>query len=112
MGWAMSNEIEVNLADTEQTNPETSEGEDGPDSDTGYRWEQVQAPESILKQIGEAEFKPPETGEPPLLGAGGWEILRFRAARAGQMFLKLVYRRPWEEGVDPIKTFSVQVVVP
>ena len=28
------------------------------------------------------------------------------------MTLKLVYRRPWEEGVEPLKTFSLQVTVP
>ena len=79
---------------------------------TGYRWEQAENPESILKQMGEAEFKPSETGEPPLIGAGGWEIFRFRASSAGQMTLQLVYHRPWEEGVEPIKTFSFQVTVP
>ena len=79
---------------------------------TGYRWEWVENQGSILEQIGEAEFKPSETGEPPLVGAGGWEIFRFTAVSAGQMTLRLVYRRPWEEGVEPLKTFSLQVVVP
>jgi len=78
---------------------------------TGYRWEQVETQESILQQMGEAEFKPSETGGPPLVGAGGWEIFRFKAISAGQMTLQLVYHRPWEEGVEPLKTFSLQVVV-
>jgi len=78
---------------------------------TGYRWEVVETQESILEQMGEAEFKPSQTGEPPLIGAGGWEIFRFEAISAGQMTLKLGYQRPWEEGVEPIKTFSIQVVV-
>ena len=79
---------------------------------TGYRWEWVEDQGSILEQIGEAEFKPSETGEPPLVGAGGWEIFRFTAVSTGQMTLRLVYRRPWEEGVEPLKTFSLQVTVP
>ena len=79
---------------------------------TGYRWEQAETQESILEQIGEAEFMPSETGEPPLVGAGGWEIFRFTAVSTGQMTLRLVYRRPWEEGVEPLKTFSLQVTVP
>ncbi|GAJ04548.1 unnamed protein product, partial [marine sediment metagenome] len=66
---------------------------------------------SILEQMGEAEFKPSQTGEPPLVGAGGWEIFRFKAISAGQMTLQLVYRRSWEEGVEPINTFSIEVVV-
>jgi inhibitor of cysteine peptidase len=78
---------------------------------TGYRWEQAENQESILEQMGEAEFKPSETGEPPLVGAGGWEIFRFKAISAGQMTLQLVYHRSWEEGVEPLKTFSLQVVV-
>jgi len=79
---------------------------------TGYRWEQVAGAESILKQIGSAEFKPADTGEPPLVGAGGWEIFRFRAVHTGQMSLQLVYHRPWEEGIEPLQTFTLQVTVP
>jgi len=78
---------------------------------TGYRWEVVENQESILEQMGEAEFKQSDTGEPPLVGAGGWEIFRFKAISTGQTSLKLVYHRPWEEGVEPINTFSIEVVV-
>ena len=78
---------------------------------TGYGWEVAEIQESILEQLGDAEFKQSETGEPPLVGAGGWEIFRFKAISAGQMTLKLGYRRPWEEGVEPIDTFSIDVVV-
>lgn len=78
---------------------------------TGYRWEVAEIQESILEQMGEAEFKASETGEPPLVGAGGWEIFRFKAISAGQTTLKLGYHRPWEEGVEPINTFSIEVVV-
>ncbi len=78
---------------------------------TGYRWEVVETQESILEQMGEAQFKPSQTGEPPLVGAGGWEIFRFKTISAGQMTLQLVYHRPWEEGVEPLKTFTLQVVV-
>jgi len=78
---------------------------------TGYQWEQAENQESILEQMGEAEFKQSETGEPPLVGVGGWEIFRFKAISAGQMTLQLVYRRPWEEGVEPVNTFSIEVIV-
>jgi len=79
---------------------------------TGYRWEWVDHQDSIVEQIGQAQFKPRETGDPPLVGAGGWESFDFKAVNQGQMTLKLVYRRPWEEGVEPLKTFSLQVTVP
>jgi predicted secreted protein len=79
---------------------------------TGYRWEWVDSQDSLVEQMGEAQFKPCETGDPPLVGAGGWESFDFKAVHQGQMTLKLVYRRPWEEGVEPLKTFSLQVTVP
>ncbi len=79
---------------------------------TGYRWEWVDHQDSIVEQMGEAQFKPRATGDPPLVGAGGWESFDFQAVHPGQMTLKLVYRRPWEEGVEPLKSFSLQVTVP
>ena len=78
---------------------------------TGYSWQQAENQEPYLEQMGEAEFKPSETGEPPLVGAGGWEIFRFKAISAGKMTLQLVYHRPWEEGVESINTFSLNVVI-
>ena len=79
---------------------------------TGYGWEWIDDQDSIVEQVGEAVFLPRETGDPPVVGAGGWEILTFKAVSPGQTVLKLVYRRPWEEGVEPVKTFSLQVTVP
>ncbi len=78
---------------------------------TGYSWEQAENQEPILEQMGETEFKPSDEGEPPMVGAGGWEIFRFKAISAGKMTLKLVYLRPWEEGVEPVDTFSLDVVI-
>jgi predicted secreted protein/N-acetylneuraminic acid mutarotase len=77
---------------------------------TGYRWELLNNNESILKQFGQAEYKPADTSEPPIVGAGGWEIFRFKAVNAGQMTLELIYHRSWEDA-EPLKTFSIQVIV-
>ncbi len=75
---------------------------------TGYSWEAAEPlDEQVLRQAGEPEFK----AESDLVGAGGVQVLRFEAVTAGQITLKLVYRRPWEEGVDPLETYSIQVVV-
>jgi inhibitor of cysteine peptidase len=75
---------------------------------TGYSWE-VEEPldEQVLRQVGEAEFK----AESEALGAGGVQILRFEAVNAGQITLTLVYHRPWEKDVEPLETYSIQVVV-
>ncbi len=78
---------------------------------TGYSWELDENQDSVLQQIGEAQFKPSDEGEPPMVGAGGWEIFRFKAISAGQMTLKLIYRRSWEEGIDPVNTYSLDVII-
>jgi len=75
---------------------------------TGYTWEVAEPlDEQVLRQAGEPEFKP----ESDLAGAGGVQILRFEAVNAGQTALKLAYRRSWEKDVEPLNTFSIQVIV-
>ncbi len=78
---------------------------------TGYRWEVVETQDSILEQIGKAEYQPSEPSDPPIVGAGGWEIFRFKAVSAGQETVQLVYRRSWETDMEPIDTFSIDVIV-
>jgi len=76
---------------------------------TGYSWEVVEPlNEQVLRQAGEPEFQQ----ESDLVGAGGVQILRFEAVNAGKMTLKLIYHRPWERDVEPLETYSIQVVVP
>lgn len=77
---------------------------------TGYGWELQRAglqEESarILRQIEAPEFESTSN----LLGAPGVEILRFEPIGEGQTTLSLVYRRPWEEDVEPADRFSLQV---
>lgn len=74
---------------------------------TGYTWEMIEGEEQILQQVGEIEFQP----DSKLIGAPGIQTLRLEAVNVGQITLNLVYHRPWEENVDPLETFSVQVVV-
>lgn len=78
---------------------------------TGYSWEVAEGAGTVLQQKGEADFKSSSAGDQQLVGAGGTETLRFEAAGAGETTLKLVYYRPWEKGVEPLETFSVQVIV-
>jgi inhibitor of cysteine peptidase len=74
---------------------------------TGYMWDVAELDDQVLRQIGETEFKP----ESDAIGAGGVQTLRFETVNSGQTTLKLVYHRPWEEGVEPLETFTIQVVV-
>ncbi len=74
---------------------------------TGYTWEAAEFDEHVLRQAGETKFQPQSSA----IGAGGMQTLRFEAMNAGKTSLKLVYHRPWEKNVEPLKNFSIQVVV-
>ncbi len=73
---------------------------------TGYTWDVVEPLDEIIEQVGEIEFKP----ESDLIGAGGVQIIQFKIVNAGRASLKLVYHRPWEEDVEPLDTFAIQVL--
>ena len=74
---------------------------------TGYTWEVAEAPGGqVMRQAGEIEFE----SDSDAIGAGGVQTVRFEVLNAGRTSLKLVYHRPWETDVEPLDTFSIQVV--
>ena len=75
---------------------------------TGYEWEATVSNPAVLRQSSTPMYKP--TGN--ALGSGGTYTFWYEAAASGRSDLTLVYRRPWETGVAPLKTFQVTVVVP
>jgi inhibitor of cysteine peptidase len=56
------------------------------------------------------EFIAPAASE-PLVGQGGVEVWAFQAAGEGSSTIAMEYIRPWENGVDPMDTFSLSVIV-
>jgi inhibitor of cysteine peptidase len=74
---------------------------------TGYSWAVAAETGAGLVQIGEPAFSPSSN----LLGAGGTYTFRFRAAAGGAAILRLVYYRPFEVGVAPLRTFQIVAVV-
>ncbi len=74
---------------------------------TGYSWEVATINSQALQQVGESEFK----SNTDMPGSPGHQTMRFKAIAKGQGELKLVYHRPWEKDVAPIKTYSVTVEV-
>jgi inhibitor of cysteine peptidase len=78
---------------------------------TGYSWELAEGDAAVVQQVGEVEFSASAPEGEQLVGAGGTETFRFAAAEQGQTTLTLIYHRPWEKGVAPLETFSVDVVV-
>ncbi len=74
---------------------------------TGYQWEIAGLDKAILKET-DHEY---QADQPAQIGSGGKEVWRFQALKSGTTRLRLEYSRPWEEHVEPIQTFSVEVVV-
>jgi inhibitor of cysteine peptidase len=76
---------------------------------TGYSWAIAKDDRAKLKPQGkQPTYEPPKKGLP---GAGGVDVFRFTAAEAGQTELVLVYRRPFEKGKEPARTFKITVSV-
>ncbi len=71
---------------------------------TGYRWELVKSNKKRLKLIGQTVETPPSGQE----SSPEIQVFRFDARSAGSFYLRLDYVRPWEKGVDPLKTFSLR----
>lgn len=72
---------------------------------TGYAWEVADLDTAVL-----AGDEPAYEVGSDLMGAGGTYTWTFTAVAAGETQLELVYHRPWEQ-VDPLETFTLEVVV-
>jgi len=74
---------------------------------TGYTWAVDSDVDGSLRLVGEIEFE----SESNLAGAGGKQMLRFKALTPGEGNLTLIYHRPFEPDAEPLREFSVSVVV-
>jgi len=72
---------------------------------TGYVWE-VSSPDSNVLIPGKADFFANDNA----IGSGGMEIIKFHAIAAGTSHLKLIFHRPFEQNISPLKTFEVTVI--
>jgi inhibitor of cysteine peptidase len=70
---------------------------------TGYDWAIVGKPK-CLRLVGRSFVAPP----PGLVGAGGKDVFRF-SAKKGRGKLQLVYRRSWEKGKPPLRSFALTI---
>jgi inhibitor of cysteine peptidase len=77
---------------------------------TGYSWNVTSLP-SVLATTGEPSFVPDSKGATAAVGAGGTTTYTFRATGKGAGKLELGYLRPWEKGVPPEATYSLQIDV-
>ncbi len=75
---------------------------------TGYAWEIAENNTNLLALQGEAEYQPEKTNR---VGSGGTFIFTLKAVGKGNTSLKLIYRRPFEKDVPPIRDFRLTVMV-
>ena len=69
---------------------------------TGYSWS------CVLRITGERYENLPDT-PPDFTGAPVIKIYTFAVSGPGEAGIKLEYRRPWERGTAPAKTFDILV---
>ncbi len=74
---------------------------------TGYSWQVMPYDSTVIKQVGEPEFK----SKDDRVGSAGLITFKFQTIADGQTDLILVYSRKWEENKPPAKTFNMKVVV-
>ncbi len=80
----------------------------GSNPTTGYGWQETYD-ETMLEMMGEKTYKPGEEAEEGVVGAGGVEYFRFKALKAGEAEITLVYKRTWEEEGIEQKVFTVNI---
>lgn len=74
---------------------------------TGYTWQVMPFDSSVIKQVGEPEFK----ANDGRIGSGGMITFKFQTIADGQTDLLLVYHRRWEKNEPPAKKFEMKIVV-
>ena len=74
---------------------------------TGYRWDLAEISSGVLNTNSESAFAADST----MLGAGGKFTFLFTAVQPGTTGIKLIYHRPWEKNVQPLRTFDLTVSV-
>ena len=79
------------------------------DPTTGYDWE-VSLDETILELV-EKTYKPAEEAEHEIVGAGGVDYSRFKALKAGETEIIMIYKQSREETTpqDELKIFTVNI---
>lgn len=71
---------------------------------TGYGWTYTASAEGLLKEIS-SEYAQ-DANSAGLMGAGGKRTWVFEGAAQGDVMLRFVYARPFEEGTAPVRTVS------
>ena len=76
---------------------------------TGYSWTIESYDSTVVKQVGEGEYKQKENAAP--IGGGGIYTFKFQTVAGGDTWIKLNYHRTFEKNVPPAETYELHVVV-
>ncbi len=74
---------------------------------TGYTWEPAALDRGMMAMEPGPSFVP----DSALAGAGGTFTFRLVPRQSGKTSLRLVYHRPWEKDVQPLRAFEVIITV-
>lgn len=77
---------------------------------TGFSWSVGEQTGAQLELQGEPRYVPPSSTT-PVVGAAGTQVFTFGAKSTGTAKLVLEYKRPFEPGVAPDKTYTVTVEI-
>jgi inhibitor of cysteine peptidase len=79
----------------------------GSNPTTGYGWQESH--DATILELVEKIYRPGKEAKQGVVGAGGVEYFRFKALKAGQTEITLVYKRPWEEEFLEQKVFTIDI---
>jgi inhibitor of cysteine peptidase len=77
---------------------------------TGYNWNLSDKTNTAIISLLSSDYKTSSSGK-EVVGAGGYETITFKAIAKGNTTITLTYNKSWEEGVEPIETFELNVAV-
>lgn len=77
---------------------------------TGYSWFLSDKFDSAIVSVTGPIYMESKNNK-ELVGAGGYEIFTIKAISKGKTSIILNYKRPWEEEVEPIETFEINISI-
>ena len=77
---------------------------------TGFKWNLSNETDTGIVSLISSDYKQTSTDK-ELVGAGGYETFTFKANSQGNTTIILTYNKSWEEGVEPLKTFKINIIV-
>lgn len=72
----------------------------------GYIWEVSSLNVDMLK-LNNTHF----IASDKIIGAGGIEVMKFQAIAVGKNQIKLIFHKPFEPNIPPLKTFNLTVII-